>query len=248
MKKILKQFIGFLVFISALYLFMDEGKQADDAPKKSVLEHQTAPKPFVVPPLLKRPSYTYTIDEFQNYYWDWIRGAECGPVKDCCVVIDDKPVEVTCFGVNKKYNKSYHKIKELLEGKASQKVLELMAIDTFYTERYINTGIAKLPFLWQLFVLDYAIHSNPRKAIKDFQFVIGAKPDGVIGKTTIQQAEQSIDYSLVERYIDKRHSYMKTLTTKYKKHKNNWTYRLNKLRCNIGKNKLSWRCTNDKVR
>lgn len=69
----------------------------------------------------------------------------------------------------------------------------------YYNRYYINTGIDNLPMLIQPTVLDTAVNSGPKNAIKMLQDVITAyghpcgKIDGRLGDKTIAAARAAVD-------------------------------------------------------
>lgn len=74
-----------------------------------------------------------------------------------------------------------------------------------------------LPVGLDLCVFDFAVNAGPRRAIKYLQMMVGAKPDGQIGPTTLKQMQQYIrthgHAHPIDRYQAMRNAYYQKLRT-----------------------------------
>jgi len=63
-----------------------------------------------------------------------------------------------------------------------------------YIERYYERpGLNALPEALQPFMLDFAVHSGPPRAVRHLQGVVGAAVDGVVGPETVDRSGRYVD-------------------------------------------------------
>ena len=88
-----------------------------------------------------------------------------------------------------------------------------------------------MPDALSIAVFDYSIHSGSR-AIRDLQSVLGVKVDGKVGNQTLGACNSQPLKIILDKYLNKRLSYIIMLCEKkkYAKYKNGWINRLLKIR------------------
>ena len=74
-------------------------------------------------------------------------------------------------------------------------------------------------------VLDYAVHSGKRRAIKDFQRSLGVVVDGISGSQTIGAANRLPPRPVFESYMNKRLNFLMSLKN-WKKYGDGWGKRI----------------------
>lgn len=86
-----------------------------------------------------------------------------------------------------------------------------------------------LPDALSVAVMDYAVNSGIRKAIKDLQAVLGVKVDGIIGNQTIGAANRMPQRKVLTDYLDKRLNYLMSLKS-WSRYGNGWGKRVKRVR------------------
>jgi len=144
---------------------------------------------------------------------------------------------VSNMGVTQDTYNAYRKRKNLpIEDVKNITIEEKDSIfdNEFYEKPKLNT----LPENVGDIVFDYGVNASPRKAIKDFQSVIGTKPDGLIGPETQKKTNEYINQhgekDLLKNILNKREEHNKSLIEKapntYKKFEKGWQNRINDLK------------------
>lgn len=85
---------------------------------------------------------------------------------------------------------------------------------TVYRRHYWDKVMASdLPDGVDYAVFDFAVNSGPSRATKFLQAIVGVPQDGVIGPKTIAAAKAVPAATLIDKYCDKRLSFLKRLST-----------------------------------
>ena len=108
----------------------------------------------------------------------------------------------------------------------SVKEITLDEVTALYREQYWAAVSADLlPAGIDYAVFDYAVHSGPKRAIKDLQRVIGAKPDGWIGNETLAKLGDAIETTVIVQLCEQRMHYVRRLRH-WKTFGRGWTRRI----------------------
>ena len=99
-------------------------------------------------------------------------------------------------------------------------------------------GCDKMPDWTAMMVFDYAVHSGPKQAVKDLQYLLDVSPDGIFGPVTkralsVYQFVSSQTTLLVKAYDLSRLAFLRALAVRDKQHKKNlkgYEKRLKKVR------------------
>ena len=86
-----------------------------------------------------------------------------------------------------------------------------------------------LPAGVDLCVFDHGVNAGPRRAIQLLQRVVGANPDGIIGRVTLFMVDRVPPMQLIERYSKARLSYYQRLRH-WKTFGRGWSRRVNETR------------------
>ena len=85
---------------------------------------------------------------------------------------------------------------------------EEQAIALYKKDYWNTTKCDNIPDALSVAVFDYAVHSSPKKAIKDLQKALGVAVDGIIGNQTIGACNSKPIKEVLERYFDNRLDHM----------------------------------------
>jgi lysozyme family protein len=86
-----------------------------------------------------------------------------------------------------------------------------------------------LPAGVDLVVFDHGVNAGPRRAIKLLQRVVGASPDGIIGKVTLFLIDKVPPMKLIDKYSKARMSYYQRLRH-WRTFGRGWSRRVNETR------------------
>ena len=99
-----------------------------------------------------------------------------------------------------------------------------------YTTRYWNAVRGnELPPGVDYCVVDAAVHSGPRQAVKWLQRAAGAVADGSLGPATLKAVRATDGHVLIDRLCDDRLAFMARLKT-WPRYRNGWTRRVEEVR------------------
>ncbi|EFO30912.1 secretion activator protein [Roseibium sp. TrichSKD4] len=85
-------------------------------------------------------------------------------------------------------------------------------VRAIYREQYWNAVAGdQLPAGVDYAVFDYAVNSGPRRAIKELQRVVGAKPDGIIGNETLSKVGEAVEATVIVNLCEQRMRFVRGL-------------------------------------
>jgi len=85
-------------------------------------------------------------------------------------------------------------------------------VQAIYREQYWKAVAGdELPSGVDYAVFDYGVNSGPRRAIKDLQRVVGAKPDGWIGAETLAAIRSMFPKEIVQKLCERRYQFVRRL-------------------------------------
>ncbi len=111
---------------------------------------------------------------------------------------------------------------------------EMVNLKASTARRILDARFAKaihyndLPAGLDFALLDFAVNSGPRRAIKELQQEMGIKDDGIIGGMTLKAIKRFDTKSLIDGLASQRLSFLKNLSN-YWKFGKGWKIRVNKV-------------------
>lgn len=99
----------------------------------------------------------------------------------------------------------------------------------YYRDYWRKCKCDKLPDALSVAVLDYAVNSGVKRAIKHLQEVLEVPADGIIGNQTIGACSSKPLKDTVQKYLDKRLDFLISLES-FSRYGKGWTARVNRVR------------------
>ena len=96
----------------------------------------------------------------------------------------------------------------------------------YYWDKVQGDG---LPSGLDLVVFDSAVNSGPAQAVKWLQRSIGVKDDGVLGPITIMALQKANKASVIDKFLDQRLTFLKSLST-WSRYGKGWGTRVEDIR------------------
>lgn len=107
--------------------------------------------------------------------------------------------------------------------------LTLWQAEEIYRKDYwFPSGCDKLPDYLSVAVFDFAVNSNPKRAVQTLQKVLRVKADGIVGNQTIAAADSQPPHKVLDEYINARLEYLMKLK-KWAIYGKGWGNRLTKV-------------------
>ncbi|MBO6895226.1 MAG: glycoside hydrolase family 108 protein [Roseibium sp.] len=125
--------------------------------------------------------------------------------------------------IQRTYNAYRHRMG--LEPQSVKRITEA-EVRAIYREQYWKAVAGDaLPAGVDYAVFDYGVNSGPRRAVKDLQRVVGARPDGWVGNETLAAMTQTDPQEIVQKLCKRRFRFVQGL--KHWKHfGRGWTRRI----------------------
>lgn len=129
------------------------------------------------------------------------------------------PGGATKFGITRRTLASWRQVSPWWKlPKTAVKRLGRVETSKIYYSRYWKTcGAQFFPDAIGFAVFDFAVNSGPPRAIKQLQRLLKIKPDGTVGSVTRAAVStycaKRSEKSLVQRYVERRHGFLKKLST-----------------------------------
>ena len=141
------------------------------------------------------------------------------------------PGGATNFGVTQRTLDAWRKSKGL--GPMSVKLMKRETADEIFIDNYFRPiWFDQLPSGLDYAMADFAVNSDPRRAITKLQKIVGAKVDGVLGVQTMASVAKWNVAELIIKLCNDRLAYMKVIKNRktgerlWKTFGNGWTKRV----------------------
>ena len=99
----------------------------------------------------------------------------------------------------------------------------------YYRDYWRRCKCDKLPDALSVAVLDYAVNSGIKRAVKALQSVLGVTADGIIGNQTIGACNTKPLRETLNKYLDERLDFLISLES-FSRYGKGWTARINRVR------------------
>lgn len=139
------------------------------------------------------------------------------------------PGKATNHGITQKtYNSYQENLNETNENKVNENVKNITieeVLDIYKKQYMIPIQFNQLPSGIDYVVLDYAINSGVRRAVKTLQQIVNTTQDGIIGLHTLAALKSLNPTQIIKEYTTKRLNFLKKLKT-FKYFGPGWTKRV----------------------